>query len=571
MKINKKLWILMIALVGVVFVGLLTTFLIAENHKKNEIMGQLNHTLTISAAQINDSQSINIDWDVDKTIDTLKIEVYHDGTNVSTIIINDTTTIMKGSYIIDAFYGKHIVRVTSYNSYDKFTCTSTAEKEVSLTADEYIIAPITATMPVTLFTLSLKEITNNYTIPTFVWFKRSGVWEYSEMPENVDLIPVCKTDDFIHDTSQNGVYEKTSKWVKELYELNPNSKFNFYYNDYFPHGWMQATIGNNIPTSNYKVTLLSDGAGSFFYFNDCFDNDNVDTVYQEMKAEYETLKTQVNTTGKYTANSNDYTINSEELRKYIYIMAKEEANVDWWLTRISGTLAVNNASLYAELESLVQEGSIKVKDLKTLLDAFSENEKIELKRLYNFSDTMFEQAKNENKEVMVFLGTWNQDEVYFNDYVKILKALYGDDYVYYYKGHPKSPTNSIDGKFENLDELGIIDIDSTIPAELIFFFNPEIFASGYQTSTFYSIDAEKSMAVFNIRKDALAEDYKDNLDCFISKVETTDETYGSLVTSQNCYVIEYNNNVNYDIAIYDMSTQEIVYYKSNGTVYEEVN
>lgn len=568
-KQHKKLWVILSSIAAFIFVAS-AVLLIVHFSIKNKTLNALKHTLTVQAEQIDDSQKINVSWKSNKMIDSVTIEVLHGNTRVTKININDTTTLLKGSYEVDAFYGKQTVKVTSYNSNGTYTSTTTKTKTVKLTADEYVIAPITATMPVTLFTLSLKTITNDYTTPTFVWFKRPGVWEYSEMPENVNLIPVCDADDFIHDTNQNGVYEKVSKWVKELYELNPNSKFNLYYNDYYPHGWLQATVGNNIPEENYNVTLLSDGAGSFTFFNDRLDNENYASVYAEMKAEYEKLKTQVQKTGKYPAKNNNYKINSEELREYIYVMAKEESNVDWWLTRVSGTLAVNTPDLYTEVQALVSSGDIKVKDLKTLLLAFSDEEQVQLKKLFNFSDTMFEKAKEENKEVMVFLGTWNQDEENFDGYIKTLKALYGDEYVFYYKGHPKSPTETIDGKFDKLDKLGVIDIDSTIPAELIFFFNPEVFASGYQSSTFLTIDEEKSMSVVHVRKDAFSESYKDNLKSFITKVESSDATFGSLVTSNNCFLVEYVDTTNYDISIFDANKNTMKNYKKVGTDFVEV-
>ena len=74
--------------------------------------------------------------------------------------------------------------------------------------------------------------------------------------------------------------------------------------------------------------------------------------------------------------------------------------------------------------------------------------KADLKSLYKFSDTMFEKAEEEHKQVMVILGTWTETEQadYFDNYVKAIKAYYGDNYVYYYKGHPKNPTDTVECK-----------------------------------------------------------------------------------------------------------------------------
>ena len=278
-----------------------------------------------------------------------------------------------------------------------------------------------------------------------------------------------------------------------------------------------------------------------------------------MKQEYSTLKSQIEKKGKYAERMDGFAIDAEDLREYAYVMAKEEANVQWWLTRIDGTLAPNNAEMKAEVDSL-KDTKIFVKDLNTLLNTFDEQEKKKKKKLYKFSDNMFEKATEENKKIMIILGTWTQNEYYFDAYVKAVQAYYGDEYVYYYKGHPKNPTNSVDGKLEKLEKLNLIDVDSTIPAELIFFFNPEAFAAGYQSTTFVSLNEEKCTALFNVRMDAFTESYKDKLDVFITPVQSTDSVYGSLVSGDNCYVLEFVGTTNYSIAIYDASKNTIKYY-----------
>jgi len=411
-------------------------------------------------------------------------------------------------------------------------------------------------------------------IPTFVWFKRSEAWDYSKMPENVFTIPTATASEITGNTDQREIYQKTSEWVKELYEINPDSKFNLYYNDFFAYGWMQATIGNGLPTENYKVVLLSDGTASFSYFNQHFDNDDYQTEYEKMLVKYNKLKKQIAKEKTYKQDTDKFVISAENAREYAYIMAKEESNVEWWLTRVSGTLAPNTPAAYAEVESLVSSGKIKVKDLNTLLKALTEEEKTDLKTLYNFSDTMFEKAAQENKEIMVILGTWTDTEnsTNFDQYVKAVQKYYGDDYVYYYKGHPKNPTNSVKGKLAHLKSLNLIDVDSTIPAELIFFFNPNAYCTGYQSSTFVSLDDEHSCGIFNVREDSFAEAYKNNIDFFITTLENDDATYGELVDNNTSFLLEFVNVVDYDIAIYNEANNSMTYYKynsSNGS-YEKV-
>ena len=531
-KVPIKVW-LPLTLGGVILLGLLVFLLVYFCALKVDVKA--------SAAQIDQSQAININWNASKQLDSIKVSVYHNNELVNVKYLNKASQMASNKTAIEGFYGKMTVKV----QFKKGIYSTTKTMKVNLSADEYNIAPITATMPVTLFTLSLDEITNKGAIPTFVWFKRSGAWDWTKLPQNVYEVPVATAEQFLN-SDQNVMYSSTSKWVKELYEINKNSKFNFYYNDYYAYGWMQATIANGIPAENYKVTLLSDGTASFNYFNKNLNNANYASNYEAMKTNYLKLKNEIASKKKYTESSKGFTIDANTLREYAFVMAKEEPNVEWWLTRANGTLgtyvvdSATNKTVYSEFVQPTEGSAIQVKDLKTLLvkidprvnssNAGKTDEEIEamvadrwfkkadLKSLYKFSDTMFEKAEEEHKQVMVILGTWTETEQadYFDNYVKAIKAYYGDNYVYYYKGHPKNPTDTVEGKRAHLESLGLIDIDSTIPAELIFFFNPEAFGSGYQSSTFLSVSAEKTCAIIKVRKDAFSQSYKDNVEVFMS-------------------------------------------------------
>ncbi len=87
-------------------------------------------------------------------------------------------------------------------------------------------------------------------------------------------------------------------------------------------------------------------------------------------------------------------------------------------------------------------------------------------------------------------GTYVSYEQNFDDYANLTEVIYGDDYLYYYKGHPNTPTGMYPQKQEQLDRLGITDVDSSVAAELILFFNPEIGLSGYGSSTYNSASAD---------------------------------------------------------------------------------
>lgn len=549
-KLSKKVWVPLVAVCAAI-VAFVIIFPILY-------CCVLNVKLKATATQIDESQKLLVSWDTDKAIDSVTVRVTHGDDLISETTCHDLETILNSQMEVEAMYGKLsvVVKIKKgiYTTSEKFKC--------NLSASKYNFAPLAGTMTVTLFSLSLDEITENGKIPTFVWFKRSGAWDWANLPENVFPMPTATTKEFLS-SGQKKIYKETTAYIKELYSINKNSFFNLYYNDYYAYGWVDAVFSNGLSKDNYKVHLLSDGTASFNYFNAHFNNANANENYSKMAEEWLTLKGQVAKKGYYKEGATGFAIKAENLKDYAFVMAKEEENVEWWLTRINGTLAPNNTDFYNLVASTT---SVKVKDLNTSLNAMNEIQKQNLKKLYKFSDAMFEKAEQENKKAMVILGTWTVNEYYFKDYVSAIQTYYGDEYVYYYKGHPKNPTYTESGKLEMLESVGLIDVDSTIPAELIIFFNPEIYLSGYPTTSYVSVPTpDKCCALFNVTKAGANGAYKDNMDFFISKVESTNPVYGSLVTSDRCFLIEYNVTEEQDIAIFDAVTKTIKNYKYNDS------
>ena len=559
--LSKKVWIPILVVVSILLIAAIIYPIIYFN--------VLYVDLKISATQVGESAQIDVDWDTSKDVDKVSISVYHGKNLISQTTTENVADLVAGHKVVEGVYGKTKVEV----KIQRGVYSTTKSKQVNLSASEYNIAPITATMPVTIFSLELSEITDNGRIPTFVWFKRSGAWDWGQLPENVYPMPTAESANQFLNSGEETMYEKTTAYVKELYSINNQSKFHLYYNDYFDYGWVQATIANGIPKDNYNVVLLSDGTASFKYFNQHFDNpETADANYEKMVEDWETLKTQVANKKEYNKKTKAI-IDTNTLREYAFVMANEEDNVEWWLTRVSGTLAINNQTFYDT--NINNNASIKVKDLNTLLNAIKNGGEDQylttegLKELYNFSDDMFEKAAEENKDVMVILGTWTQDENSdrFDLYVKATMKYYGDDYVYYYKGHPRNPTNSVEGKLEKLTNLGLIDVDSTIPAELIFFFNPDAYCTGYQSTTFVSLDDEHSCGVFKETKAAFNQEYKNRLDFFMSR---PGENLTEITPNEECVLIEFSNTTEYEIAIYNGADNTIKYYKNVEGSYQEV-
>ena len=511
-------------------------------------MDRKNNEYQVQAKQIDDSQQIYVSWNCPKYVEFITLVVKHKTKIVSkTKICGDALKF--GSCKITAFYGKHEV-VAEFNSGEIVTKISAI---VSIFAKKYVIAPLTATIPVTYFTLSLSKITKNFTIPTFVWFERVGVWNYHQMKKNLNLIPVLSKKDFMHNADCNKVFKKVREWVRELYELNPNSKFDFYFNDCSANGWLECVFCNNIPKSNYKVTLLYDGPTSNFFFNHRFDCEEYDIAYEKMRVEYAKMKENLKQNKLFFQNNMEAV---KMLGEFNFVMLQEEENVFLWIANFENAMANNNEKVCSKINDLILKNKIIVKSLNALLNELSANDSDYVKLLYNFDDSIFLKAREQGKKPMIILGSWTEFEVSFEIYIKILDKLFGDEYLFFHKSHPKNPTEYVKGKAEKLNALGLIDIKNEFPAQLLFFFDKGLCASGYPSSTIYSLGKGKCKAVFNIRKSKSKEFYKDNVEVFISKIDSSDEDYGKFVKDENSFLLEFSNKK----AIFSCKNNEINYF-----------
>jgi len=164
---------------------------------------------------------------------------------------------------------------------------------------------------------------------------------------------------------------------------------------------------------------------------------------------------------------------------------------------------------------------------------------------------------------MIILGTWQTGEANFKEYVEATMAYYGhEDYIYYYKGHPRNPTPTVDGKMEYLNSLGLTDVDSTIAAELLFFYYPELLlCTGYDSSTYESLTNEQSGSIWNFSGGkqsftTASKSYINNIDACFTVADSSNAQYGLHVTEGNKTILieEIDSS---DIYLYDSETKTL--------------
>ncbi|HMM06109.1 MAG TPA: S-layer homology domain-containing protein [Clostridiales bacterium] len=543
---------------------------------------QANYTVTMEQKEMNDSNvTVTVDdGDADPTTLTGADEVKTTGR----MVYNDTVMQQASGEITlaaDTNSGEFDIM-----NYGKFTVHSAVLKddyvvafdcdEVGISADEYNLAPINATFPVIYFTLSLWDINHNTEgepIPTFVMLERSGAYDWDKLPANVYGLPNVTNADLMNREKFHSNVAAMVDYVADLNELNPDAKYHLYINDRYPDFILKLLTANKIDESQYDIKLLSDGDSSYSWFNNTFNVSDPYAKYDAMADCWEKIKQDVYDTGTYDIADllyNSRTPNQyEAFLAYDYVVANEDDNTEWWLARTSDTLNISNAEFLSQV--VTDNPSVKVKSISTMLTALTDKGdtvKQAFKDLYRFNDEMFSEAQEQDKKVMMFLGTKIGNETNFGTFAKFIMAYYGDEYIYYYKGHPGTPTNLYPDKVEQLEDLGITDVNSSIAAELILYFYPDIYMCGYQSSTYQSVSSEQmACALFNTSKAAGAGlAYGNLVQMFLTTVDSTNATYGSLCPEDDtCALVEFKDTSEHDIAIWDATTSTITYYKNTGT------
>lgn len=472
------------------------------------------------------------------------------------------------------------------------TVVRTDTQTFGVVADEYNIAPVSASLPATFFSLALFESGNGSTpegdirhdangniIPTILMMERPGSYDWEHLPEGVYPLPYLTVEEATTQPSDFGAasdkFRKNAPavqaYVADLYEMNPNSTFHLYLVDFYLGLIQTCLYANGIPESNYTITVMSDGSFSYRQFGAQYDgmslaeNENKETA---LEGEWKTEKAYAYANGKVQDGVELWS------NAALYAVLQCETNIEWWGARPALMTSPNDNNAFGALAA-ANSKVVRVR-IDKKLKLLTEDEQAEFKALFNCNDSYFSEAEESGKKVMLFLGTTVGSEAgSFPDYARFVQTLYGDeDYAYYYKGHPGSSTDMYPSKQAELEELGITDVDSSVPAELIIFFNPGIYLAGYTSSTYASVDNGKNV-LFRESKAAAQTDANNvkDMQYFVTPItDSSEQALKDLKTAgKGSYLVEVSDAIlasaDYDIALWNPDTLTINYYKKTGDAY----
>ena len=477
-------------------------------------------------------------------------------------------------------FGKYTVKVRYYGAGKSPRKTLTLKK-VGVVAEEYNIAALNGTFGPLLFTMNLWNdgvLTNKTTgqpIPTVVALSRADAYNWSKLPKNVYSNPLSKTPKSYSFTTK---VLRMQAYVKDLHSMNRNSKFHVYLADNCIKRVFDLMYANKIKDDHFDLTLLSDGTASYYFFNKVYNvkDSNPYDALKSMKAEWKTTKNAFLYGHGLNTNALDYSIGGKNLcmSKYTYAAVASQPNYKWWVTRTNGTFQSTDAAFLKEATDKMT--LVGINSMLTDIQKKGDSAIKSFKALYHFSDTMFADAAKAKKKVMILMGTRVNSEPYFEEFSKYVMKEYGSGYMYYYKGHPATPTKLYPEKQAQLDKLGIRDVESSIAAELILFFYPNVYVSGMSNSTLNgSYTAGHTCAYLGTRlagKDTINRgelfqefftkitgDYEDSIKALCKNDPSLEHSY----------LVEYNTKDGDHIAIYDSKANTLTKYIKKGDSYEK--
>lgn len=488
---------------------------------------------------------------------------------------------INGAYDIDfGTYGKFNASVTFLRGSE--TINAVNNIEVGIIADEYNIAPVSATLPVTFFSLNLwgdDSIRNSG--PVILMMERPGAYNWDNLPGATDDaygvygIPYLTQEEVSYQPADfdaaSALFRQhisvMADYVHDLYGLNPDSRFNLYCVDFYCGMVNSVIYANKIPSSQYSLTVMSDGAFTYNRFASVYDSSNPASQHENLIAQWAAMKEATYSTG--VADSS--TMNWNNSNKYLWAIVDSEPNAQLWVARKDLIKTPDNDNAFGlQIQSNPKVVQVNIGNLLKQNIQPSESNTAEFKALYNFNDSYFSDAEEQGKKVMLFLGTRVTSETAFSDYARFAMSYFGDDYLYYYKGHPGTPTDMYPAKQEQLQQLGITDVDSSVAAELILFFNPEIYLSGYGSSTYASVPDGMAKGMFQMTKEqGLANPMYMNMEYWASQVtDGSSQTIRDLVKQgHDNYLVEFSDAIciekGFDIATWDATDAIISYYKAN--------
>ena len=170
------------------------------------------------------------------------------------------------------------------------------------------------------------------------------------------------------------------EYIAYLYELNPQSRFNFFGNDYWQ--WqMFELLDIGIPLDQLSFVFFSDGSGTFAAFRDIFGDgagqDNSEGTFERLASNWNEIKRK-HATGNpdYRAAIGDDYINA---RGYMTVLVNDPEVDAYWIVSRKNADVFGSSSVFNE--KVMNNGRVLALNMNDLFNALSAQEQDAFKNL----------------------------------------------------------------------------------------------------------------------------------------------------------------------------------------------
>lgn len=394
---------------------------------------------------------------------------------------------------IDVLYHGAYTILTTY-VYSNGTDTLTYDEviEAQFVAANYNIVWLNATMPVLLFaTDSLTGVFDNGY--TYIDIERARTFDYTKLPDKVSPVPAyasaslgnydqSQVANFYNPILPRFQYDYAIQWVKELYELDNTSTFNFSCVDNVTDLITSAYL-SGIPEANMSFRVYTDGQ----YTATLINNNYSDLAsFNTNKAEFDTWKSDL-------LDGTNTTIN---LAPKLILAATIYDNFEYVVNSVAGvTFDTDSVDINLRVVSPAEAF-----DGVRLADNLIELEYLLKTRWGDAADesmsVYFEGTPTDN---LLILGTspaaeLNSAYATFDKYIQYVNATYGDDYKIFYKGHPRYPSDTT--RQAMLETNNVVELPSSIPVETLMLLYQNVYVGGYTSTSFQSSEIGQTIFFF---------------------------------------------------------------------------
>ena len=328
------------------------------------------------------------------------------------------------------------------------------------------------------FYAGLHVFTHN--APTYLYFERD-MYDKSYFPAHVQV-------DIASGQGHNAILQqqmsdRVRAVVQHILRQNPKAKFELYTDDLrlrIADIWFWS---NGVAKDKVKITLFSDGTGSYkAIFQDKFGNNGDIQFWNQYQQEFEQIYIQPSTA--------TFIFDRDIWRNYSYVALSIVPQMQYWL-QYPEYLQTNDLQIKQNVQKFTQEGKLIKKDLLDMYNTLSNNDQQKIRLMLRLAGTeanKYDALFSGDKPVLMITGTNPSNQQTLNYMQKVVDKFQAD-YRLLFKPHPADP--NIQNVLNTFPVLSLVP--ATVPTEALFWFYNDKIAGigGYESTLYLSVPSSK--------------------------------------------------------------------------------